>query len=506
MTQTRNWVIALTVFVAALAAGYGLDFSRQAFAQDKVPKTPVAIEEPALPEPVTPELVMPEPTAKTPSSEPTATPPREEPARPENFVELRDEPEMPEPVTAMPEPVTAMPEPATIPVTDIPNQGDLMGRITAAQAELAAGFEPGEAEAFREMLASGPDQNGAAFIGQMLYMRRHFDRAAWFFAEAVRNDPNDAAALNNFGVMLDETYVADPDNRPASWVSVGADAVARAGALRPDDVAIGNNFARGQLHLAQIDPDAADLEAATAALTRATDAEQDNIIFLTNQALVLDAMGEVEAAARALAEAHELSPHHPSFLTASSQVSPATSGAYSGAPRNYCSVNYYCGERCPPSIIGQINRVTCETEQSSAQMACGAGEPYALNFNCAEQIPEFGILIPGLNAGFTVASPWGSIAAVVDGQGNVQWRVEAGPNLGPINPYIRVDGGYQPEGGWSVSDTRAGVKVNLVNGSPAGRTAGEWGYQPLYVQAEGSAANQSAEVSAGAYGNATILH
>jgi len=39
-------------------------------------------------------------------------------------------------------------------------------------------------------------------------------------------------------------------------------------------------------------------------------------------------------------------------------------------------------------------------ENSSAQMACNAGEPYPKNYNGKENLPEYGILIPGLNAGF----------------------------------------------------------------------------------------------------------
>lgn len=495
MTTTHTWTLACAVFLAALIAGYGAAVTHKAFAQGKVPNVAPA-ETPDEPAPTSP-----------PGKVPLSTAPAGEmpsPAAPTEAAPMAEPPVEP---TVEAEPV-AEPEEETAPAlpVDVAAQPDLMDRIATAQTQLEAGFAAGEGDAFRTMLAADPDPNQAMVVGQLLYMRRHFARAAWFFAEAARANPDNASALNNFGVLLDETRAADPAAQPATWVQLGVDAVARANALRPGDAAIENNFARGQYNLSQVDADAADLDAAEAALAHATAAEDDNVVFLANQALVLDALGDADGAARALTRAHEFSPTHPSLRIAETQVSPATTGAYAGASRNYCAVDYQCAQRCPPSIIGQINRVTCEMEQSSAQMSCSAGEPFARNFNCAEQIPEFGILIPGLNAGFSVASPWGSFAAVVDGQGNVQWRIEAGPNLGAINPYIRVDGGYQPSGGWSVSDTRAGVKVNLVNGNPAGQAAGEYGFQPIYVQAEGSTANQSAEVSAGVYGNATILH
>jgi len=546
MTQTRTKALAHAAALAVLSISLSIAAPNTALAQGKVPaaeepvappaKVPPATVEPEQPAPenTAPEITAPElpaaeepatepPAAETPSAEmpaPTAkVPAMEEPARalpdepveeeaprPENYVELPDDalpaPEMAEPATA------DMPTEMPAPVADVPDVSDdasLMERIAAAQAQLEAGFEAGEGDAFRDMLAADPNPDQAMVLGQLLYMRRHFAHAAWFFAEAARNNPDNASALNNFGALLGETYANDPDAHPASWVRVGLDAVARANELRPGDPGIENNLGRGTFDLWREDADGADLDGAAAALTHATGEEDNNLVFLANQARILDAQGDATGAARALNRAHELDPTHPSLRIAETQVSPATTGAYAGAARNYCSIDYQCAQLCPPSIIGQINRVTCEMENSSANMACSAGEPYARAFNCAEQIPEFGILIPGLNAGFTVASPWGSFAAVVDGQGNVQWRIEAGPNLGPINPYIRVDGGYQPSGGWSVSDTRAGVKVNLVHGNPVGQAAGDYGYQPLYVQAEGSTANQSAEVTAGVYGNGTII-
>jgi len=472
MKPSRTWSIVCTVFLVALIAGYGGQDARLAFAQDKVPSSPT------------------EDTGKVPSKVPPAA---DEAPPPEGL-----------PVPAEETPAPAEPTPL-LPV-DVPDQPELMDHIAVAQAELEAGFEPGEAGSFREILAQAPDANGAALFGQLFYARRHFARAAWFFAEAARANPNDASAFNNFGVMLDETYLNDPEARPSSWVRTALEAVRRADALRPNDPAIENNIGRGGYDLWRADADAADLEAAAAALAAAVTAEDDNVVFHTNEALVLDAAGDSAGAAAALDRAHALNAGHPSLAVAANNVSPATSDAYAGAARNYCSVDYHCGERCPPSIIGQINRVTCEMENSSAQMACGAGQPYARDYDCSEEIPEFGILIPGLNAGFTISSPWGSISAVVDGEGNVEWRVEGGPNLGAINPYIRFDGTYQPDGGWSLSDTRAGMKVNLFNTNETGQLLGEWGYQPVYIQTEGSTADESLEVSVGAYGNATIWH
>jgi len=486
MTPKRTWAIACAVFLGAFLTFYSVEIVRDAAAQDKVPTSETPTPEPSGKEPANSRLGDDAPAAA------------EEPVEPPT-VEA-------EPTT--PEVLSTETDPPSVPalVVDVPDQPELMDQVASVQAELEAGFEPGEADGFREVLAQNPDVNSAAVLGQLLFMRRHFARSAWFFAEAVRTDPNDASALNNFGVLLDETFLSDPSAHPTSWVRTAIDAIGRADALRPGDPAIQNNLGRGHLSLWQTDADAADLDVAASAIRNATAADPENVVFLANEALFLDAIGDPGGAADALMRAHAISPNHPALRVASSRVSPATSGAYAGTPRNYCSVDFRCSQTCPPSIIGRIQLVSCEIEQSNAQMACGAGQPYATTYDCSEEIPEFGILIPGLNAGFTIPSPWGSISAVVDGEGNVEWRVEAGPNLGPVNPYVRFDGGYQPDGGWSVSDTRAGVKVNLVHGNEAGEIAGNWGFQPLYVQAEGSTSNENVDVSLGAYGNATIWH
>jgi hypothetical protein len=83
---------------------------------------------------------------------------------------------------------------------------------------------------------------------------------------------------------------------------------------------------------------------------------------------------------------------------------PAIQPNLQSALQSICKVNYDCDNSCKRSIIGRINFVTCEIANSSAQIACQAGEPYAMTYNCDEQFLEYGNLIPGLNSGFPIFS------------------------------------------------------------------------------------------------------
>ena len=405
------------------------------------------------------------------------------------------------------EETTALPEPDDEVLTSSASQpmasGELATQIQSAMEQMEASFPAGEGDSFRGILAQHPDAEGGAFFGHTLFMRRQFDRAAWFFAADALARGDSAAALSNFSSALEETVVAGA--APQSLLQTVVMAARQANTLSPNDAIMQNNLGRSLLSLWRTDPSAADLDEAVALLEAANLVDPDNLVILANLAAALDAAGQAQRAAETLARAHELRANHPSLQIARDNASSQTSQAYQGAARNYCSVDFRCGEVCPPSIIGTINRVTCEMENSSAQMACQAGEPYPQTFDCAEEVPEFGVQLPGLSSGFTMSSPWGSVSATVDREGNVNWRIEGGPNFGAINPYLRADGRFDPDSGWSISGFRGGVKYNLVHRNPAGDLAGRWGYQPAYVQAE-SSSGQNPQLSGGAYGNATILH
>ena len=379
---------------------------------------------------------------------------------------------------------TATPTPADPPATPTVDAADLgESPVAAALASLGARFEPGETEEFTGLLDDLPDGVTGATLGHLLYARRHFDRAAWFFGYDATLDPDDPASLNNFAAMLLQTYEADPEGSDPTWLDAAYYAAARAADLAPDSAAIQNNLGNAARAMGLS-------EEAIAAGERATEFAADEALYWTNLARSRAAAGDTDGAARALACAHALDPNGPAVRFTATAL-PTVSAPYLQQLQNQCSVDFGCANICPGGIIGGLMRVTCEIESSSAQMACQAGEPYPTSYNCQEEFPEYGILIPGLNSGFSISLPGFSMHVLVDGDGTVRVRAEGGINRGRVGVYVGADGSYSPTNGASFDEYRGGVRVNILPSSAGGgggadSTAGAWGHPPAHIEVEGS--------------------
>ena len=349
--------------------------------------------------------------------------------------------------------------------------------IGAAVETLGATFAVGEVADFQAALAAAPAGVNGGTFGHLLYARRHFDKAAWFFGADALADPGDAASLNNLAALLLETGAAGV--MAPSWGQAARAAAEAAAAMQPENAAFHNTLS----HALRA---AGELAGAVAAAQRATDLAPDEPLYWANLARVLDAAGDTAGAAAALARARALQPNGVPVLLAARDL-PDIGAAYRAAIGPSCTVNFRCQEICPRSIIGGLMSVSCEIENASAQMACQAGEPYATGYDCREEIPEYGILIPGLNAGFSVAVPGFSMHVVVDGEGNMDVRVEAGVSAGPLGGYLRGDGHFSPSGGASFDNIGGGVRVNILPGagsSPAAQLAGDLGHPPAHIELE----------------------
>jgi hypothetical protein len=232
--------------------------------------------------------------------------------------------------------------------------------------------------------------------------------------------------------------------------------------------------------------DAVLLDIAVSAARLATAGDSENILFLTNLARALEASGAVDEAASVMAAVHGLESANVNYLSTINALrgNSAYADASNATARPHCEVNFRCQDICPKSIIGGLMSVTCEIENSSAQMACNAGEPYPKTYNCKEDLPEYGILIPGLNAGFSIAVPGFSMHVLVDGEGNIDTRIEAGISVGPIGGYVRADGHYTSSNGVTVDNMGGGVRLSLINGSRAGNLASGLGHPPAHIEME----------------------
>lgn len=347
--------------------------------------------------------------------------------------------------------------------------------LTEVAAQLAERFPDEEARALAAALDSLPEGVTAATLGQLFYARRQFDRSAWLYAMRSLQAPENAAALSNFAGLLLEVHGDDPQ-APGEWPEVARDAARRATELAPDAAPAFDALGLAELRLGHA-------EAAAAAFRRATELAPDESLYWANLARALEASGDSAAAAAALARAHELGPNGPALLEALSEL-PELSADYRDALAPQCNIDFKCQEICPHSIIGGLMSVTCEIDNASAVQACRDGQPHSTSYQCAEELPEYGILIPGLNAGFSVAVPGFSAHVLVDGQGNVDVRVEVGAGLGPIKGYLRGDGHFTPSGGASFTNLGGGARISLFGSSPAGQVASGLDQPPAHIEIE----------------------
>ncbi len=344
--------------------------------------------------------------------------------------------------------------------------------LTAIESVL----EPGIADGMRDIIAEGAGES-AVGLGHIMFARRHFDAAGWAFGIAANGNPDNAAALASYAAMAAELHADNPDIFGQDFLTSGVMAARAAVALYPDDAAFLNNLSRVALDAGLTD------EAVEAARSAVAIAQEE--LYLSNLARALEAAGLLEEAAEVMAQLQALNPTGMAYLASLNHMrqNPGYGGAWQQSGPQ-CEVNYRCQEICPKSIIGGLMSVTCEMENMSAQMACSEGEPYAPTYNCNEDLPEYGILIPGLNSGFSVAVPGFSAHVLVQGDGSVDVRVEAGASMGPIGGYVRADGHYNPSNGVSVDNMGGGVRLSLINGSPAGDMASQYGHPPAHIEME----------------------
>ncbi|MEO1198203.1 MAG: hypothetical protein AAFX39_03050 [Pseudomonadota bacterium] len=323
-----------------------------------------------------------------------------------------------------------------------------------------------------EALAAYPDAVSAEGIGHALLMNRHLDAATYAFATSVEADASRGSALTALGVSLIERALASGTADEA----VLEDAVAlhrEAAATLPDEAFILNNLGTALLRLAQQrDNDPALLADAIAVLSQAADSmEPPSALFYTRLAEALEASGDADGAAAALTEAFLIDSTNYALIT---YRDSAQGGAIPVSPPA-CNVNFDCANTCPGGIIGGVKRVTCEIEQSSQQLACMEGRPYTTSYNCDIEFPKFGIVIPGLYPGFSILTPFGSIDVIVQGGGNIDYRVKVNtPQMSGFQVFAEAQGRYNAHSGENRWDLGGGLQYSVGNGNPVMRAVNDY--------------------------------
>lgn len=302
-------------------------------------------------------------------------------------------------------------------------------------------------------------------IAHGLALRRNFELAAWLYAASIERDPSAAASWSSLGVLIDEGVLSSPPNPNDERIRAGMVGMQReARRLDSRSAAIANNLGSALAGLGALRNDRSMIEEGAYLILEATQGNPRSSIYYVRLAESLKQIGETSAAQKFLESAFQLNSAHPSLV-----MSRATGGGLSdlpfslSAPQN-CQVNFDCERNCPKSIIGQIDLVTCKMEEASAQSNCLDGRVFARFFDCSAKLPRFGILLPGLDAGFSIVTPWGSIDAVMQGDGSVDFQMKfLSPSLGPAQAAVTTQGKWEPHRGALALTFGTQAQVNLFN-------------------------------------------
>lgn len=325
----------------------------------------------------------------------------------------------------------------------------------ATQEAVAERISPAVRPDLEALTQAEPTAEGAEGLGIAMLLYRHLDESAYFYALAVERDPGNPALMTSLGALALELEAA---GRPLSELGVAeiVELQRAALALEPGDPAILNNLAAalrrqgGAPALAE----ALDLQ------QRAVAADPDDDFLGARLAEILMEAGQEDLARQALTRAFLADP---TSLSVAWVDGRSFDGNGVAPAQNVCTVDFNCDQICPQGIIGRIDYVTCEMENASAVSACQAGEPFATSFECEAQMPRFGILIPGLDPGFSIVTPWGSIDVLVQGDGRIDVRAQIrGPALvGPARSFFSASGSYQPSSGEIRVRGGTGVSISM---------------------------------------------
>lgn len=337
----------------------------------------------------------------------------------------------------------------------------------AVRAEIAAGVGTEVGATLAEIAGAEASAEGAEGLAHALLMSRHLEMATYLFAVAVERDPGRAAALTDLGVTALELGALGQPLAALQGQAI-VDLQRLAVGLAPDSLRTQLNLATALL---RVGDNAAIVEAADILRAIAAADPEDSLIAV-RLAEALQLLGEDEAAIAALGRAFAASPMSPAVSMANQAI---FDGAGISPPANACKVDFRCAEVCPGGIIGRLNYVTCEMSNAGAQSDCEAGLPFPVSFDCRAQMPRFGILIPGLDPGFSILTPWGSLDVLVQGDGSLQYRARLlSPSLGPVQAFVDSEGSYQPASGEMQWNLAPGFQASLFNNNPVGEAVNRY--------------------------------
>jgi Flp pilus assembly protein TadD len=317
----------------------------------------------------------------------------------------------------------------------------------------------------RNAAAASPSGAAAESYGHAFLMRRQLAPAAWMFATAVERAPGRSSAVTALGVILTAGAAGNGKSVPsAADLAAAVELQREAVRLMPKEGVTYHNLGTALLRLAQArGNDRALLKEAVKSLRKAVRLGGHWAPhFYVRLAEALKALRDSKGAEDALQKAFAINPADPVLLVAR-QSTLADVPVHGNS--NICKVDFNCRKNCPGGITGRVMMVTCMIANSSAVSDCTAGRPYPKAYNCERELPRFGILIPGLDPGFSIITPWGSIDVIQQGNGRIDWQAKFNsPPVGGLQAFVGAKGSYNPPTGamnWSFNN--GGVQFNVLD-------------------------------------------
>ena len=294
------------------------------------------------------------------------------------------------------------------------------------------------------------DPVGIQYYGHYAYTNRQLPVAAWLYAWA-NEKKKDPLNQSNLAVCLHELSLTDTSGTALLGSAISLLEEARNS--MPDHAGVLNNLGYAYYQQYLDTKEESWLDKAEKTLNKALDIEPSNAVVLSHLADINKEKKDTAKTLDDLNEAFSLDPFNAVFVKSSQNFSPFNEAKES---RGYCdSINFNCLQNCPPSIIGRIKVINCEIAQQDAIMACRQGLPYATSFNCDDEIPVTGFMIPGLQSGVGIITPWGKFAILLQGGGKVDFKLETNTPVPGVR--FSAEGNYNPGSGKPIHLFRVSV-------------------------------------------------